>query len=205
MAKVYEKCEPKTVAFIGLGTMGYPMAGHLARAGHRVTVYNRTTAKAQQWAKEYTGLVAPTPREAVQDADFVFTCVGNDDDVRSVVLGRDGAFAGMKEGATLIDCTTDSANLARELAAQAAQRGLHFMDAPVSGGQAGAVNGVLTVMCGADEAVFDAAKPTVTAFAQAVTRIGDVGCGQLAKMCNQICIAGVVQSLSESIASSYDV
>lgn len=200
MAKVYEKCEPKTVAFIGLGTMGYPMAGHLARAGHRVTVYNRTTTKAQQWAKEYTGLVAPTPREAVQDADFVFTCVGNDDDVRSVVLGRDGAFAGMKEGATLIDCTTDSANLARELAAQAAQRGLHFMDAPVSGGQAGAVNGVLTVMCGADEAVFDAAKPTVTAFAQAVTRIGDVGCGQLAKMCNQICIAGVVQSLSESIA-----
>ena len=200
MAKVYEKCEPKTVAFIGLGTMGYPMAGHLARAGHRVTVYNRTTAKAQQWAKEYTGLVAPTPREAVQDADFVFTCVGNDDDVRSVVLGRDGAFAGMKEGATLIDCTTDSANLARELAAQAAQRGLHFMDAPVSGGQAGAVNGVLTVMCGADEAVFDAAKPTVTAFAQAVTRIGDVGCGQLARMCNQICIAGVVQSLSESIA-----
>lgn len=200
MAKVYEKCEPKTVAFIGLGTMGYPMAGHLARAGHRVTVYNRTTAKAQQWAKEYTGLVAPTPREAVQDADFVFTCVGNDDDVRSVVLGRDGAFAGMKEGATLIDCTTDSANLARELAAQATQRGLHFMDAPVSGGQAGAVNGVLTVMCGADEAVFDAAKPTVTAFAQAVTRIGDVGCGQLAKMCNQICIAGVVQSLSESIA-----
>lgn len=200
MAKVYEKCEPKTVAFIGLGTMGYPMAGHLARAGHRVTVYNRTTAKAQQWAKEYTGLVAPTPREVVQDADFVFTCVGNDDDVRSVVLGRDGAFAGMKEGATLIDCTTDSANLARELAAQAAQRGLHFMDAPVSGGQAGAVNGVLTVMCGADEAVFDAAKPTVMAFAQAVTRIGDVGCGQLAKMCNQICIAGVVQSLSESIA-----
>lgn len=200
MAKVYEKCEPKTVAFIGLGTMGYPMAGHLARAGHRVTVYNRTTAKAQQWAKEYTGLVAPTPREAVQDADFVFTCVGNDDDVRSVVLGRDGAFAGMKEGATLIDCTTDSANLARELAAQATQRGLHFMDAPVSGGQAGAVNGVLTVMCGADEAVFDATKPTVMAFAQAVTRIGDVGCGQLAKMCNQICIAGVVQSLSESIA-----
>lgn len=200
MAKVYKKCEPKTVAFIGLGTMGYPMAGHLARAGHRVTVYNRTTAKAQQWAKEYTGLVAPTPREAVQDADFVFTCVGNDDDVRSVVLGRDGAFAGMKEGATLIDCTTDSANLARELAAQAAQRGLHFMDAPVSGGQAGAVNGVLTVMCGADEAVFDATKPTVMAFAQAVTRIGDVGCGQLAKMCNQICIAGVVQSLSESIA-----
>ena len=200
MAKVYEKCEPKTVAFIGLGTMGYPMAGHLARAGHRVTVYNRTTAKAQQWAKEYTGLVAPKPREAVQDANFVFTCVGNDDDVRSVVLGRDGAFAGMKEGATLIDCTTDSANLARELAAQAAQRGLHFMDAPVSGGQAGAVNGVLTVMCGADEAVFDATKPTVMAFAQAVTRIGDVGCGQLAKMCNQICIAGVVQSLSESIA-----
>ncbi len=200
MAKVYEKCEPKTVAFIGLGTMGYPMAGQPARAGHRVTVYNRTTAKAQQWAKEYTGLVAPTPREAVQDADFVFTCVGNDDDVRSVVLGRDGAFAGMKEGATLIDCTTDSANLARELAAQAAQRGLHFMDAPVSGGQAGAVNGVLTVMCGADEAVFDATKPTVMAFAQAVTRIGDVGCGQLAKMCNQICIAGVVQSLSESIA-----
>lgn len=200
MAKVYEQCEPKTVAFIGLGTMGYPMAGHLARAGHRVTVYNRTTAKAQQWTKEYTGLLAPTPREAAQDADFVFTCVGNDNDVRSVVLGPDGAFAGMKEGATLIDCTTDSAQLARELAAQAAKLGLRFMDAPVSGGQAGAVNGVLTVMCGADEATFEVARPTVMAFAQAVTRIGEVGCGQLAKMCNQICIAGIVQSLSESIA-----
>ena len=200
MQKEYEKCEQKTVAFIGLGTMGYPMAGHLSRAGHRVTVYNRTTEKALKWAKEYTGLCASTPREAAEDADYVFTCVGNDDDLRSVVLGKDGAFAGMKPGAVLVDCTTDSAQVARELAQKAKEMGLDFMDAPVSGGQAGAVNGVLTVMCGADQETFDAARPVIMAFAQAVTRIGEVGCGQLAKMCNQICIAGIVQSLSESIA-----
>ena len=200
MDKVYEACDPKTVAFIGLGTMGYPMAGHLARAGHRVTVYNRTAHKAQKWASEYNGLCASTPREAAEDADFVFTCVGNDDDLRSVVLGKDGAFAGMKAGATLVDCTTDSAQVARELAQKAQEMSLGFMDAPVSGGQAGAVNGVLTVMCGAEQATFEAARPVIMAFAQAVTRIGEVGCGQLAKMCNQICIAGIVQSLSESIA-----
>lgn len=200
MGKIYEKCEAKTVAFIGLGTMGYPMAGHLARAGHRVTVYNRTAAKAQKWVTEYTGKAAATPKEAAQGADYVFTCVGNDDDLRSVLLGETGAFAGMKKGAVLVDCTTDSAQVAREMADKARELGLDFMDAPVSGGQAGAVNGVLTVMCGADEKTFDAARPTVMAFAQAVTRIGDVGCGQLAKMCNQICIAGIVQSLSESIA-----
>ena len=200
MGKIYEKCEAKTVAFIGLGTMGYPMAGHLAQAGHRVTVYNRTAAKAQKWVTEYTGKAAATPKEAAQGADYVFTCVGNDDDLRSVLLGETGAFAGMKKGAVLVDCTTDSAQVAREMADKARKLGLDFMDAPVSGGQAGAVNGVLTVMCGADEKTFDAARPTVMAFAQAVTRIGDVGCGQLAKMCNQICIAGIVQSLSESIA-----
>ena len=200
MGKIYEKCEPKTVAFIGLGTMGYPMAGHLAQAGHRVTVYNRTAAKAQKWVTEYTGKAAATPKEAAQGADYVFTCVGNDDDLRSVLLGETCAFAGMKKGAVLVDCTTDSAQVAREMADKARELGLDFMDAPVSGGQAGAVNGLLTVMCGADEKTFDAARPTVMAFAQAVTRIGDVGCGQLAKMCNQICIAGIVQSLSESIA-----
>ena len=200
MGKIYEKCEAKTVAFIGLGTMGYPMAGHLAQAGHCVTVYNRTGAKAQKWVTEYTGKAAATPKEAAQGADYVFTCVGNDDDLRSVLLGETGAFAGMKKGAVLVDCTTDSAQVAREMADKARELGLDFMDAPVSGGQAGAINGVLTVMCGADEKTFDAARPTVMAFAQAVTRIGEVGCGQLAKMCNQICIAGIVQSLSESIA-----
>lgn len=188
------------VAFIGLGTMGYPMAGHLQKAGHDVTVYNRTAEKAHRWVKEYGGKEAPTPRLAAQEADFVFTCVGNDNDLRSVILGEEGAFAGMKSGAILIDCTTDSANVARELAAIAKEKGLGFIDAPVSGGQSGAEKGVLTVMCGADEADFAKAQPVISAFAQAVTRIGDVGCGQLAKMCNQICIAGVVQSLSEAIA-----
>ena len=188
------------VTFIGLGTMGYPMAGHLLRAGHDVTVYNRTAEKAHRWVKEYGGKEAPTPRLAAQEADFVFTCVGNDNDLRSVMLGEEGAFSGMKSGAILVDCTTDSANVARELAAIAKEKGLGFIDAPVSGGQSGAEKGVLTVMCGADEADFAKAQPVISAFAQAVTRIGDVGCGQLAKMCNQICIAGVVQSLSEAIA-----
>ena len=188
------------VTFIGLGTMGYPMAGHLLRAGHDVTVYNRTAEKAHRWVKEYGGKEAPTPRLAAQEADFVFTCVGNDNDLRSVILGEEGAFSGMKSGAILVDCTTDSANVARELAAIAKEKGLGFIDAPVSGGQSGAEKGVLTVMCGAGEADFAKAQPVISAFAQAVTRIGDVGCGQLAKMCNQICIAGVVQSLSEAIA-----
>lgn len=188
------------VAFIGLGTMGYPMAGHLQRAGHDVTVYNRTVEKAHRWVKEFGGTEAPTPCQAAKGADFVFTCVGNDDDLRSVILGDDGAFAGMKTGAILVDCTTDSANVARELESIAKEKGLGFIDAPVSGGQSGAEKGVLTVMCGASEADFAKAQPVITAFAQAVTRIGTVGCGQLAKMCNQICIAGIVQSLSEAIA-----
>lgn len=188
------------VAFIGLGTMGYPMAGHLQRAGHDVTVYNRTVEKAHRWVKEFGGTEAPTPCQAAKGADFVFTCVGNDDDLRSVILGDDGAFAGMKAGAILVDCTTDSANVARELESIAKEKGLGFIDAPVSGGQSGAEKGVLTVMCGASDADFAKAQPVIAAFAQAVTRIGTVGCGQLAKMCNQICIAGVVQSLSEAIA-----
>ena len=180
--------------------MGYPMAGHLARAGHHVTVYNRTAAKAGAWVKEYSGRAVPTPREAAVDADFVFACVGNDDDLRSVVLGDDGAFAGMKRDAVFIDHTTASADVARELYAVSRERGLHFVDAPVSGGQAGAVNGVLTVMCGGDAAAFDAMKPVAMAYAKAVTLIGDAGAGQLAKMVNQVCIAGLVQGLAEGIA-----
>ncbi|MGL4573811.1 MAG: NAD(P)-dependent oxidoreductase [Burkholderiaceae bacterium] len=198
--KTYEATPAKKVAFIGLGVMGYPMAGHLQRAGHAVTVYNRTAAKAQQWAAEYGGTSAATPAQAAKGCDVVFACVGNDDDLRSVVLGEHGAFAGMKAGAVLVDHTTASAQVARELYAQAKQRGLHFVDAPVSGGQAGAVNGMLTVMCGGDATVFDAAKPVGMAFAKAFTLIGASGAGQLAKMVNQICIAGLVQGLSEGIA-----
>ncbi len=198
--KTYEPIEAKTVAFLGLGVMGHPMAGHLARAGHRVTVYNRTAAKAEAWAKEYGGRSAATPREAAAGADFVFACVGNDDDLRSVVLGADGAFAGMQKGAVFIDHTTASAEVARELNAAAQQQGLQFIDAPVSGGQAGAVNGLLTVMCGGDPAAFDAMKPVALAFSRAVTRVGDSGAGQLAKMVNQVCIAGLVQGLAEGIA-----
>lgn len=200
MMKEYLKTSPKKVAFIGLGTMGFPMAGHLAQAGHLVTVYNRTHAKALKWQEKYHGSVALTPKEAAENCDFVFTCVGNDDDLKSVLLGDNGAFAGMKNEAILIDCTTDSSNVAREMHARARELGIHFMDAPVSGGEAGAVNGVLTVMCGADSHVFERSRDVIMAFAQAVTRIGEVGSGQLAKMCNQICIAGVVQSLSEAIA-----
>lgn len=191
---------PRRVAFLGLGVMGHPMAGHLARAGHGVTVYNRTTAKAQAWAKEHGGGFAPTPRQAVQGADFVFACVGNDDDLRSVVLGDEGAFAGMAAGAVFVDHTTASAEVARELYAAAKSRGLHFVDAPVSGGQAGAVNGALTVMCGGDAEPFERMKPVALNFAKAVTRIGDSGAGQLAKMVNQVAIAGLVQGLSEAIA-----
>ncbi|WP_164962436.1 NAD(P)-dependent oxidoreductase [Rubrivivax sp. JA1026] len=200
MSKTYDPVPPRAVAFIGLGVMGYPMAGHLARAGHRVTVYNRSAAKAQAWVAEYGGAHAPTPAEAAAGAEFVFCCVGNDDDLRAVTLGETGAFAGMAPGAVFVDHTTASAEVARELYATAAGRGLPFVDAPVSGGQAGAVNGVLTVMCGGDEAPFDAMKPVAMAFARAVTRIGDSGAGQLAKMVNQIAIAGLVQGLAEAIA-----
>jgi 3-hydroxyisobutyrate dehydrogenase len=198
--KTYEPTPARKVAFLGLGVMGHPMAGHLARAGHAVTVFNRTASKAQDWAGEYGGAQAATPREAARDADVVFACVGNDDDLRSVVLGEAGAFAGMKAGAVFVDHTTASATIARELHAAARARGLHFVDAPVSGGQAGAVNGALTVMCGGDAEPFDAMKPVATAFAKAVTRVGPPGAGQLAKMVNQVCIAGLVQGLAEGIA-----
>ena len=196
----YETIPSRRVAFLGLGVMGYPMAGHLARAGHQVSVYNRSAAKAETWVAEYGGRRAATPAAAAAGAEFVFACVGNDDDLRSVVLGDAGAFAGMAAGAIFVDHTTASAAVARELHAGARERGLHFVDAPVSGGQAGAVNGALTVMCGGDAAPFDAMKPLALAFAKAVTRIGDSGAGQLAKMVNQIAIAGLVQGLSEAIA-----
>jgi len=199
-SKTYETASPQRVAFLGLGVMGLPMAGHLARAGHQVTVYNRTAAKAQVWATEFGGAAAATPAQAAQGADIVYACVGNDEDLRAVTLGADGAFSGMKRGAVFVDHTTASAEVARELYAQAQAQGLHFVDAPVSGGQAGAVNGLLTVMCGGDAAAFDAVKPATMAFSRAVTRVGESGAGQLAKMVNQICIAGLVQGLSEGIA-----
>ena len=199
MTRTYEPTPSLKVAFLGTGVMGAPMAGHLARAGHQVTVYNRTAAKAQAWVAEYGGAWAATPREAAAGADLVFACVGNDDDLRSVVLGADGAFAGMKAGALFVDHTTASAEVARELHAQARTQGLDFIDAPVSGGQAGAVNGQLTVMCGGDEASVERARPVAMAFSRAFTRIGPAGAGQLAKMVNQICIAGLVQGLSEAI------
>jgi 3-hydroxyisobutyrate dehydrogenase len=198
--KTYEPTPPRRVAFIGLGVMGHPMAGHLARAGHEVCVYNRTASRAEAWVGEYGARHAPAPREAAEGADFVFACVGNDEDLRSVTLGDTGAFAGMKPGAVFVDHTTASAAVARELHALARDSGLHFIDAPVSGGQAGAVNGALTVMCGGDAAPFDAMKPVAMAYAKAVTRVGEAGAGQLAKMVNQICIAGLVQGLSEAIA-----
>jgi 3-hydroxyisobutyrate dehydrogenase-like beta-hydroxyacid dehydrogenase len=198
--KTYEQTAPRQVAFLGLGVMGFPMAGHLALAGHDVVVYNRSAAKAQAWTGEFKGRAAATPREAAAGRDLVFCCVGNDDDLRSVVLGPDGAFAGMERGAILVDHTTASANVARELAAQAQGLGLQFVDAPVSGGQAGAQNGMLTVMCGGEQAAFDAAGPVAMAFARAFTLLGPSGAGQLAKMVNQIAIAGLVQGLSEAIA-----
>ena len=198
--KTYDPVPSQRVAFLGLGVMGYPMAGHLARAGHQVTVYNRTAAKAAAWVAEYGGASAPTPAQAAQGVDIVFACVGNDDDLRSVTVGEQGAFAGMKQGALFVDHTTASASGARELYADAQSRGLHFVDAPVSGGQAGAVNGVLTVMCGGDEAAFNAMKPVAMAYSKAVTLVGASGAGQLAKMVNQTAIAGLVQGLSEAIA-----
>ena len=199
-AKTYESTTPKKVAFLGLGVMGFPMAGHLARAGHSVTVYNRSAAKAQAWTAEFGGAAKPTPREAAAGADIVFCCVGNDDDLRSVALGAEGAFAGMAPGAVFVDHTTASADVARELFATAKSLGLAFVDAPVSGGQAGAQNGLLTVMCGGDAPAFDAVKPAAMAFSRAFTLMGDSGAGQLTKMVNQICIAGLVQGLSEAIA-----
>lgn len=199
-SKTYEPIAAQDVAFLGLGVMGGPMAGHLASAGHRVTVYNRSPAKATAWQARHTGRTAPTPREAASGATLVFACVGNDDDLRSVVLGPNGAFAGMQPGAIFVDHTTASAAVARELHAVARERGLHFIDAPVSGGQAGAQNGVLTVMCGGDVAPFEAMRPVAMAFSRAVTRLGDSGAGQLTKMVNQICIGGLVQGLAEAIA-----
>ncbi|SMC80533.1 NAD(P)-dependent oxidoreductase [Rhizobium sp. RU36D] len=188
------------VAFIGLGVMGYPMAGHLkVKGGHDVTVYNRTAAKAEAWVKQYGGAMGETPAKAAEGADFVFTCVGNDDDLRSVTTAENGVFSGMKAGAILIDNTTASAEVARELYDAATAKGLGFIDAPVSGGQAGAENGVLTVMCGGDEAVFEKARPVIDAYARMVGLMGPAGAGQLTKMVNQICIAGLVQGLSEGI------
>lgn len=188
------------VAFIGLGVMGYPMAGHLKeRGGHDVTVYNRTTERADKWAETFGGTTAPTPREAAEGADFVFSCVGNDDDLRSVILGESGALAGMKSGAILIDNTTASAIVAREIETAATARGCGFLDAPVSGGQAGAENGQLTVMVGGDQSTFDTAKPVIDCYAKMVGLMGPAGAGQLTKMVNQICIAGLVQGLAEGI------
>ena len=198
--KTYEPVVPHDVAFLGLGVMGYPMAGHLAGAGHRVTVYNRTEKKAQQWAQEFGGKSAKTPRDAAAGAQIVFSCVGNDADLASVLLGEAGALAGMRKDAIAFDNTTASAKIARELYAEARKRGLHFIDAPVSGGQAGAVNGQLAVMCGGDKPAFDRAQPVAMAFAKAVTLIGDSGAGQLAKMVNQLCIAGLAEGLSEGIS-----
>jgi 3-hydroxyisobutyrate dehydrogenase-like beta-hydroxyacid dehydrogenase len=198
--KTYEPVVPHDVAFLGLGVMGYPMAGHLAGAGHRVTVYNRTEKKAQQWAQEFGGKSAKTPRDAAAGAQIVFSCVGNDADLASVMLGDAGALAGMRKDAIAFDNTTASAKIARELHSEARKRGLHFIDAPVSGGQAGAVNGQLTVMCGGDKPAFDRAQPVAMAFAKAVTLIGDSGAGQLAKMVNQLCIAGLAEGLSEGIS-----
>jgi 3-hydroxyisobutyrate dehydrogenase len=187
------------VAFIGLGVMGYPMAGHLARAGHRVTVYNRTAARAERWIAEHGGRRAATPAAAARGARIVFSCVGNDEDLRSIAVGPDGAFAGMSSEAILVDHTTASAHIAHQLHAQARTFGLHFVDAPVSGGQAGAEKGQLTVMCGGDVAPFELVRPVVQAYARAVTRIGPSGSGQLTKMVNQLCIAGVLQGLAEGI------
>ncbi len=198
--RTYDTTPARHVAFIGLGVMGGPMAGHLASAGHQVCTYNRTEAKAQEWAAAHKGKSAPTPREAVSGATLVFACVGNDDDLRSVVQGEHGAFAGMAPGAVFVDHTTTSAAVARELSAAALPLGLRFIDAPVSGGNLGAVNGALTVMCGGDAAAFAHAQPVALAYSKAMTLLGDSGAGQLAKLVNQIAIAGLVQGLAEAIA-----
>ena len=187
------------LAFLGLGVMGYPMAGHLAAAGHEVCVYNRTAAKAEAWAAQHGGRHAATPREAAAGADFVMACVGNDDDLRSVCQGADGAFAGMATGAVFVDHTTVSSKVTAELYAEAKAAGLNFVDAPVSGGQAGAENGQLSIMCGGDEAAYAAAEPVMQVYAKLCRRIGESGAGQMTKMCNQIAIAGLVQGLAEAL------
>jgi len=187
------------IAFLGLGVMGYPMAGHLQAAGHEVTVYNRTTAKAEAWAAEHGGGFAKTPREAAEGAEFVMACVGNDDDLRSVCLGEDGAFAGLAEGAVFVDHTTVSAKVTRELYAAGREQGIAFVDAPISGGQAGAEGGVLSVMCGGDADAYARAEPVMNAYARICRRIGESGAGQMTKMCNQIAIAGLVQGFSEAL------
>jgi 3-hydroxyisobutyrate dehydrogenase len=199
-AKTYDAVPSQRVAFIGLGTMGAPMAVHLLRAGHQVTVYNRTQARARAWVAEHGGSQADTPEAAARNADIVITCVGNDDDLREVTSGPQGALQAMPTGAVLVDHTTTSAAVARELAALAIDKGLHFVDAPVSGGNVGAITGVLTVMCGGDVAAFDKVRPVIAAYARAVTLLGESGSGQLAKMVNQICVGGVLQSLAEALA-----
>ncbi|MBU3035320.1 NAD(P)-dependent oxidoreductase [Tritonibacter mobilis] len=187
------------IAFLGLGVMGYPMAAHLQKAGHSVTVYNRTSAKAERWASETGGSFAPTPKSAAEGADFVMACVGNDDDLRSVCLGDDGAFAGMQAGAIFVDHTTVSAQVTAQLYSAAKNSGIGFVDAPISGGQAGAENGVLSIMCGGDADHFDKAAPVMEAYSRICRRIGESGAGQMTKMCNQIAIAGLVQGLSEAL------
>ncbi|MDZ7711428.1 MAG: NAD(P)-dependent oxidoreductase [Roseovarius sp.] len=187
------------LAFLGLGVMGYPMAGHLSAAGHEVCVYNRTAAKAEAWVAQHGGCFAPTPREAAQGAEFVMACVGNDDDLRSVCLGADGAFAGMAKGAIFVDHTTVSARVTAELYEAAQERGAGFVDAPVSGGQAGAENGQLSIMCGGDEDIYARAEPVITTYAKLCRRLGESGAGQMTKMANQIAIAGLVQGLSEAL------
>ncbi|MDP9045287.1 MAG: NAD(P)-dependent oxidoreductase [Pseudomonadota bacterium] len=199
-SKIYAPVPSRRVAFLGLGVMGFPMAGHLAAAGHQVTVFNRSPAKAAQWVAEHGHASAATPREAAAGADLVFCCVGNDADLRSVLLGEHGAFAGMQTGAIFVDHTTASAEIARAMAAQAQTLGLHFIDAPVSGGNLGAINGTLTVMCGGGGAAFETMQPVAMAYAKAVTLLGESGAGQLAKMVNQVAIAGLVQGLAEAIA-----
>nr|WP_230180717.1 NAD(P)-dependent oxidoreductase [Aquabacterium sp. CECT 9606] len=200
VSKTYEAVAPCKVAFLGLGTMGAPMAAHLLKAGHEVTVYNRTQSKALDWVAEHGGAWAVSPREAVREAQIVFTCVGDDEDLRSVTVGPQGAFGAMPDGSVLVDHTTTSAEVARELAQIARDQGLHFIDAPVSGGNLGAINGVLTIMCGGDADAFSRVQPVMQAYARAATHLGASGSGQLAKMVNQICVAGVLQGLSEALA-----
>lgn len=198
--KKYSPTKALNVSFVGLGVMGYPMAGHLSKSGHNVTVYNRTIEKAISWTKEFGGRYAKTPAEAAENSDVVFICVGNDDDLRSVVLGENGVLNGIKTGALIVDHTTASADVAREIFKLAAEQNVSFIDAPVSGGEAGAINGVLTVMCGGNQSDFDTMKPIADAYSAAITLLGEPGAGQLCKMVNQICIAGLVQGLAEAIA-----
>lgn len=200
LKKSYPSTVSAPVAFIGLGTMGYPMAGHLQKAGHEVCVFNRTKTKAEAWQKEFQGKTADTPRDAARGAQFVFLCVGNDDDVRSVVYGENGVLAGMALGSILVDHTTTSAVLAREISEKCAEKGVSFVDAPVTGGESGAKQGALSVLCGGDDLTVNLIRPIVSVYASSITRIGPVGHGQLAKMVNQICIAGCVQGLAEALA-----